>query len=112
MNTAATADTATTAAPTQTAGTRPCTYASGEKYEPWAENTEARTATPNTPPTSRMALLAPDALPSSSRRTADRTTLAMGAKNRPMPAPLTMNGRTKAEYGASTLAMEDRKSVV
>src|SRR4051812_21505782 len=85
MKSAAMAANATTMAPIQTAGTRPATYASGVKYEPLAVNTAARTATPKTPPTSRMALLAPDALPSSSGLTAERTTLAIGAKNMPMP---------------------------
>src|SRR5207249_4587568 len=93
---ATTAPTATTAAPTQTAGTSPFTYAWGLLYEPLAEKIEARTATPNTPPTSRMALLAPDAFPSSSGRTADRTTLAIGAKNMPIPTPLTTNAGTNA----------------
>src|SRR4051794_30373444 len=106
MNSAATAAKPTTMAPIHTAGTSPATYACGVKYDPFAVKIAARTATPNTPPTSRIALLAPDALPSSSGRTADRTTLAMGAKNMPMPTPLTMNGRTNAEYGASGAAIE------
>ena len=63
-------------------------------YEPFAEKTDARTATPKTPPSSRIALFAPDALPSSSGRTAERTTLAIGAKNRPIPTPATMNAGT------------------
>jgi hypothetical protein len=54
----------------------------------------ARTATPKTPPSSRIVLLAPDALPSSSCGTAERTTLAIGAKNRPMPVPLTTKAGT------------------
>ena len=59
------APTATTAAPIQRAGWRPATYASGEAYDPLPEKTAARTATPNTPPISRIVLFAPDALPSS-----------------------------------------------
>ena len=34
-----------------------------DAYEPWALNTEASTATPITPPSSRIALVAPDAWP-------------------------------------------------
>jgi len=60
MASAVTAANATIAAPTHTAGTRPATYAEGETYDPFAEKTGAKTATPNTPPTSRIALLAPE----------------------------------------------------
>src|SRR5262249_300628 len=42
----------------------------------------------------------PDALPSSSGLTAERTTLATGAKKSAMPVPEMMNGRTNVEYGA------------
>ena len=60
---------------------------------------------PKTPPTSRKALLAPDAWPSSSGRTAESTTFATGAKKRPMPMPARMNGMTSGEArSASTIA--------
>ena len=62
-------------------------------------NTEARTATPNTPPSSRMALFAPDALPSCSAGTEPRTTFATGVKKRAIPPPERMNGSTRCEYG-------------
>ena len=55
---------------------------------------EARTATPSTPPSSRIELFVPEALPSSSRRTAPRTTFATGAQNIAMPMPERMNGPT------------------
>ena len=58
---------------------------------------DASTATPNTPPTSRIAFDAPDALPSSRNGTALRTMLATGAKNMPMPIPEMMNGPTSDE---------------
>jgi len=44
-----------------------------------------------------MALLAPDALPSSRALTELSTTFATGAKNMPMPTPLRTNGMMKAE---------------
>src|SRR4051794_20580465 len=45
-----------------------------------------------------MALLAPEACPASTWRTDDSTTLAIGAKNRAMPAPARKNGATISEY--------------
>src|SRR5215208_1443378 len=68
-------------------------------YEPFAENTEASTATPRTPPTSRIALLTPEALPSSSGRTAESTTFATGAKKSAMPMPPRMKAPTSSVYG-------------
>ncbi len=57
---------------------------------PLCANTDASTAIPNTPPTSRStALLTPDALPSSCGLTAPSTTFATGAKKNPFPIPLT-----------------------
>ncbi len=49
---------------------------------------------PNTPPSSRIALFAPEAMPSSSRRTEPSTTLATGAKNSDIPMPETTNAGT------------------
>ena len=46
-------------------------------------------ATPRAPPTSRSALLAPEAMPCSSGRTLPITRLELGAKYRAMPTPLT-----------------------
>ena len=43
---------------------------------------------PSAPPTSRSALLAPDAMPCSCGRTLDMTRLEAGAKKRAMPTPL------------------------
>src|SRR5687768_15198364 len=63
--TATTAATATTPAPSQMAGWRPSTYAVGDAYDPFELKTLASTATPNTPPISRIVFVAPDALPSS-----------------------------------------------
>ena len=44
-----------------------------------------------------MALLAPDAWPSSTGRTAESTTFADGAKNIPMPIPEITNAPTSCE---------------
>ena len=85
---------ATATLPTQTAGARPETNAAPLAYPPRAENTAPRTAIPNTPPSSRIALLAPEAMPSWSRRTEPRTTLATGAKKSDIPIPETMNAGT------------------
>ncbi len=84
---------ARTAAPTQIALVMPSVYACGDAYEPLVANTVASTATPRTPPSSRIALVAPDAWPASSGRTALRTALAAGAKTSAMPVPAIMNGR-------------------
>src|SRR3954468_22318807 len=59
---------------------------------------EPRPATPKTPPSSRIALLEPEALPSSSRRTLERTTFATGAKKSAIPIPeITKAGTRLAE---------------
>ena len=57
------------AAPTHSAGTRPLTKACGDSVAARAVNTVASTATPSTPPSSRIALLAPEAWPACSVRT-------------------------------------------
>ncbi len=83
----------------------------GVAYEPLAEKTLASTATPNTPPISRMVFVAPDAWPSSIRSTDDRTTLAIGAKNRPIPMPASTNPGTSTGYatvGVVTAAIQAR----
>ena len=95
------APTASTAAPTQIAAVMPLVYASGDAYEPLCENTVARTAMPSTPPSSRIALVAPEAWPASSGRTAPSTALAAGAKTIAMPAPAITNGITSWLYGTS-----------
>ena len=89
---AASAPTASTAAPTQTALVMPSVYACGDAYEPLRENTVASTATPSTPPSSRIAFVAPDAWPASSGRTAPSTALAAGANTSAMPVPAITNG--------------------
>src|SRR5215472_7963583 len=68
-------------------------------------------AIPNTPPSSRIALFAPEAMPSWSRRTDASTTLATGAKNSDMPTPATMNAGTSVRYatvGLLTAASQPR----
>ena len=47
---------------------------------------------PSTPPSSRIALVAPEAWPAWSVRTEDSTALAAGANTSAMPAPARMNG--------------------
>ena len=64
-----TAPSASTAAPIGSAATTPSLNACGVAYEPCALNTVASTATPMTPPSSRIAFVAPDAWPASSGRT-------------------------------------------
>ena len=76
---------------------------SGDSYPPVLTNTDANTATPSTPPTSRIAFDAPEALPSSRRPTALRTMLATGAKNIPIPIPDRMNGPTSSVYATSAV---------
>ena len=58
-------------------------------------NTLASTATPSVPPTSRIALLAPLALPSSLRLTLERIMFETGAKTSAMPMPASTNGTTR-----------------
>ena len=62
-------------------------------------NTAASTATPRTPPSSRIALFAPDACPSAAGATDERTTFATGAKKSPIPMPESANGATRSTYG-------------
>src|SRR5207248_10944100 len=71
---------------------------SGVLYPPACAKTDTRTATPNTPPSSRIAFVAPEALPSCSGATELSTTFATGAKNRAIPAPETTNGATRSAY--------------
>ena len=47
---------------------------------------------PSTPPSSRIAFVAPEAWPVSSVRTDDRTALAAGANTNAIPDPARMNG--------------------
>ena len=82
----------TTTAPTPTAGTKPSTKACAEAWLPAPANTEASTATPKTPPTSRIALLAPDACPARSGATDPRIAAADGAKVSAIPTPAIANG--------------------
>ncbi len=49
---------------------------------------------PSTPPNSRKAALAPEAIPSSALGTAPRTSEANGTKNSVIPTPQMMNGTT------------------
>ena len=72
----------------------PSVKSAAEPYPPWWAKIDASTATPNTPPSSRMALLAPDAWPASISRTELMTTVAIGAKKSPMPMPASANGTT------------------
>ena len=44
-------------------------------------------AMPNTPPTSRVALVVPDAMPARARGTVEVTAAVMGAITMPMPTP-------------------------
>ena len=55
-------------------------------------NTVASTEMPSTPPSSRMALVAPDACPAWSVRTEASTALADGANTSAMPEPPRTNG--------------------
>jgi len=81
MSSAAAAPRPTMIAPTVSAATNPSTNALGVALPRRPENTAARTAIPSTPPISRIALVAPDALAGSSGRTALITTFATGATN-------------------------------
>jgi len=96
------------AAATATAQRRPRRPAPARRRTPsrWRNRPRRRTppstAIPNTPPSSLIALFAPDAMPSWSRRTELSTTLATGAKNRDMPTPETTNagpGSGRARWG-------------
>src|SRR5207247_44489 len=55
-------------------------------------------ASPKTPPSSRIALLAPDAWPSSCLRTDESTTFATGAKKSAIPIPESTKGATNWLY--------------
>ena len=58
------------------------------RVAPWWANTAASTATPKTPPSWRIALLAPDATPASARGTEPMTALETvgNVSEVPMPA--------------------------
>src|SRR6266536_4716989 len=53
-----------------------------------------------------IALLAPDDLPSSSGRTAERTRFATGAKKSAIPTPATMKGPISSAYGVVGVVTE------
>ena len=63
---------------------------------PASLNTVASTATPSTPPISRIVFMAPEAWPASAGRTAPRMALAAGAKTSAMPAPAIMKPGTSS----------------
>jgi hypothetical protein len=60
------------------------------------ENTAARIATPNAPPSWRIALKAPDALPMSPGGTEPTTALVTAGMASPSPAPEMNSGATSA----------------
>ncbi len=74
----------------------PCTNAAGLSYPPWPAKTEARIATPNTPPSSRNALLAPDATPACSGGTEPMIALATVGKQNEVPIPETVKARPRS----------------
>ena len=76
-------------------GRRARDKARGVASPPWAAKTEASTATPSTPPSSRIAMLAPAAWPCSTGRTAPSTAWEIGAKNAPLPRPIRISGATR-----------------
>ena len=61
---------------------------------------------PSTPPISRIALVAPDAWPASSGRTAPITTLATEAKKDAVPMPASTNAGSSFAVGVVGLAMD------
>ena len=54
-----------------------------------------------TPPSSRIAFVAPEAWPASWGRTAPRIAFAEGANTSAMPVPAMMNGAIRLPYGVS-----------
>ena len=64
-----------------------------ELYTPELAKMAAKIATPNTPPTSRMELFVPDAIPISSGGTDPTTALATVGKHRDIPTPATPSAR-------------------
>ena len=64
-------------------------------------NTVESTATPSTPPISRIVLVAPEACPASSGRTEDSTALAAGANTSAMPVPAITKAGTMRPYAMS-----------
>src|SRR5215467_11488037 len=79
------------AAPTHRAAWKPPVKMAGEVYAPGRANTDASTATPNTPPSSRRALLAPEATPISGPGTEVMTSVATVGNTRPIPTPATVS---------------------
>src|SRR5688572_29581947 len=104
-----TAPTASTATAMGSADTTPSLNACGLSYPPFAANTDASTATPITPPISRIALVAPDALPASEARTEASTVSAAVGKTSAMPVPVstkgTMNDANGVD-GSETIAIQ------
>ena len=83
---------------------KPSTKACGEAKPPAPAKIVDITATPKTPPTSRIALFVPEAWPARCGATTLSSALADGAKTRPMPMPAIMNGGRRLEFVESTPA--------
>src|SRR4051794_38173431 len=85
------------AARTATAGANPSRNASGEAKLPAPANTAAATATPKTPPSSRIMLLAPAALPTSSSENEPITEFCADGIAIDTPTPATIDGSKNSE---------------
>jgi hypothetical protein len=79
--------TAENATAIQSADLKPATNTSGELYTPGRLKTDARTAMPKTPPSSRSALFVPDAMPISSGATDAMTSFATAGNTIKVPTP-------------------------
>src|ERR687892_595249 len=91
------APSAENAARTPSAGANPSRKASGEAKLPAPAKTAADTATPKTPPSSRIMLLAPAALPTSSRENAPTTEFCAAGIAIDTPTPATIDGIRNSE---------------
>src|SRR5262249_42535354 len=85
-------------AATQSAWVKPSTNAWGEPEAPRCGNTAASTATPKTPPSSRIALFAPDATPTSAGGTDATTAFATVGKQSEVPTPATVSATPSSAY--------------
>src|SRR5439155_10167299 len=94
--TPATAPASDKAAATAIAGPNPSGNACGEPNPPLPANTATTTAMPNTPPSSRIMLFVPAALPSASGATDPTTEFCAAGMASDTPVPATSSGGTSS----------------
>ena len=91
---------------------KPATNVSGKPHTPGLLKTDARTATPNTPPSSHSALSIPDAIPVWWASTACHDSFATVGNAIEVPVPAMVSSGAPAGLGGETVLVCDPHQVL